>query len=110
MGVTFLFSSGDDGVAGGGGYCLNADGNANVNYCDPRLISCQEAKPLTAQSSTLPSPVHVRILHQSALPRSALASLYGNPKMRVKRSYILGVDSVTISGCLTIRRLPSKST
>jgi tripeptidyl-peptidase-1 len=26
MGVTFLFSSGDWGVAGNGGYCLNADG------------------------------------------------------------------------------------
>jgi tripeptidyl-peptidase-1 len=27
MGVTFLFSSGDWGVAGNGGYCLNADGS-----------------------------------------------------------------------------------
>jgi tripeptidyl-peptidase-1 len=30
MGVTFLFSSGDDGVAGGGALCLNADGDANT--------------------------------------------------------------------------------
>ncbi|KAF9237889.1 peptidase S8/S53 domain-containing protein [Melanogaster broomeanus] len=28
MGVTFVFSSGDSGVAGGAGYCLNPDGNA----------------------------------------------------------------------------------
>jgi tripeptidyl-peptidase-1 len=31
MGVTFLFSSGDAGVAGNGGYCLNADGSESAD-------------------------------------------------------------------------------
>ncbi|KAG2122346.1 subtilisin-like protein [Suillus clintonianus] len=31
MGVTFLFSSGDLGVAGNGGYCLNADGSQSAD-------------------------------------------------------------------------------
>jgi hypothetical protein len=30
MGVTFLFGSGDRGVAGGGALCLNAEGSANT--------------------------------------------------------------------------------
>jgi hypothetical protein len=114
MGVTFLFASGDNGVAGGvggmGGYCLTADGNTEyIAYLrDPRLISSQEVKPLTAQSLTPASLVHVRMSLRSVLLRLALASLYGNPRMRVRMPYTLAVDSATTLVCLTIRRLPSK--
>jgi subtilase family serine protease len=39
MGVTFLFGSGDRGVAGGGGLCLNADGNANILHTVAALLA-----------------------------------------------------------------------
>jgi hypothetical protein len=39
MGVTFLFGSGDDGVAGGGALCLNADGNANTLHTVTTLLA-----------------------------------------------------------------------
>jgi hypothetical protein len=111
MGVTFLFGSGDDGVAGVGG-CFTANGNTEyiAYYHVPGLISSQAVKPLMAQFSTLASRLHARMSLRLVRPRLALANLSGTPKMLARKSYTLVVDSATISVCPTIRRLPSKGT
>ena len=61
MGITFLFNSGDFGVAGYGGACLSANGNICHNIIGFALILPQAHNPLTVKPSVRPSLAPVRM-------------------------------------------------
>ena len=66
MGVTVLYSSGDSGVAGGDGSCLNPDGKGcSLEIPDGCLITgFQVRKPLVGRYST---PFSLELVHMSHL-------------------------------------------
>jgi subtilase family serine protease len=114
MGVTVLYSSGDNGVSGNGRLCLNPDGSqsANGKIFNPTFPGgCPYVTSVGATQSKESFPaVGTLVYLLFPFPQSTRVLMSSNLRVRVNRSYIPEEDSRTTSVSQNTRRLLSRAT
>ena len=115
MGISVFFSSGDNGVAGNGGVCLDADGQEDyegTSFAPGFPVDCPY---VTAVGATQVNPNATVRLPNYTLRYSTMLTVLslcrsGSPRVPASKSSTPAVASPTSSRCPLTRHLPSRIT